>query len=49
MVFGKAKRFVSNYNDENMKGVWHLAGPGSYDIKDSWNKKTYNKLFSGNQ
>ena len=46
MVFGKAQRFVSNCNDENMKGVWHMAGPGSYDTKDYWNKKTYNKLFS---
>ena len=49
MVFGKAKRFLSDLNDENMKGVWHMAGPGSYDVDNSWNKKTYNVLFSGNQ
>ena len=44
-----SKRFLSNLNDENMKGVWHMAGPGSYDVDNSWNKKTYNVLFSGNQ
>ena len=49
-MFGKAKRFVENLNNENMKGAWHLAGPGSYDLtKDNWNKKTFNKLFSGTQ
>ena len=47
MAFGKAKRF-ENSHDENMKGVWHMAGPGSYDVMDNWNKKTYNILFSGN-
>ena len=47
MVFGKAKRFGLNFDLENMKGAWHLAGPGSYDLtKDCWNKKTYNALFS---
>ena len=47
MVFGKAKRFGLNSNMENMKGAWHLAGPGSYDLtKDCWNKKTFNALFS---
>jgi len=50
MMFGKAKRFVENLNNENMKGAWHLAGPGSYDLtKDKWNKKTFNVLFSGTQ
>ena len=50
MMFGKAKRFDENLNNENMKGVWHLAGPGSYDLtKDNWNKKTFNVLFSGTQ
>ena len=50
MVFGKAKRFEDNLNFDNMKGAWNLAGPGSYDLdKNNWNKKTYNKLFSGTQ
>ena len=50
MVFGKSKRFQNKFNTENMKGVWHMAGPCSYDlIKDNWNKKTFNILFSGNQ
>ena len=50
MMFGKAKRFIGNMNNENMKGAWHLAGPGSYDLtKDNWNKKTFNVLFSGTQ
>ena len=49
MVFGKAKRFDNNANKNNMKGIWHLAGPGSYDLKDNWNKKSYNALFSGNE
>ena len=49
MVFGKAKRFDSNVNINDMKGIWHLAGPGSYDLKDNWNKKSYNTLFSGNE
>ena len=50
MVFGKAKRFDGNFNKEDMKGVWHLAGPGSYDVtKNYWNKKSYNTLFSGSQ
>ena len=50
MMFGKAKRFDENLNNENMKGAWHLAGPGSYDLtKDNWNKKTFNVLFSGTQ
>ena len=48
MAFGKSKRFGS-LDYENMKGIWHLAGPGSYDTnKDLWNKKTYNALFSCN-
>ena len=50
MMFGKAKRFDDKLNNENMKGIWHLAGPGSYDLnKDNWNKKTFNVLFSGTQ
>ena len=50
MAFSKAKRFENKFNAENMKGVWHLAGPGSYDlIRNSWTKKSYNILFSGNQ
>ena len=50
IMFGKAKRFDEKLNNENMKGVWHLAGPGSYDLnKDNWNKKTFNALFSGTQ
>ena len=50
IMFGKAKRFAENINNENMKGAWHLAGPGSYDLtKDNWNKKTFNVLFSGTQ
>ena len=48
MQFGKSKRF-GDHDYDNMKGIWHLAGPGSYDVnKDSWNKKTYNALFSNN-
>ena len=48
MAFGKSKRF-GDHDYDNMKGIWHLAGPGSYDVnKDSWNKKTYNALFSNN-
>ena len=38
MVFNKADRF----NKENDL----LVGPGSYDLNPSWNKKSYNKLFT---
>ena len=49
MVFGKAKRFDNKTNINDMQGIWHLAGPGSYDLKDNWNKKSYNTFFSGNE
>ena len=38
MVFNKADRF----NKENDL----LVGPGSYELNPSWNKKSYNKLFT---
>ena len=44
--FSKAERFGQNEFDHN--GIWHLAGPGSYDLnKDEWNKKSFNSLFAG--
>ena len=40
MIFNKANRFdkINRYN----------IGPGSYDINNEWNKKSYNRLFSRN-
>ena len=41
MVFNKANRF----NKENNLNI----GPGSYDLNNNWNKKSYNKLFFSNK
>lgn len=42
MVFGKSPRFLDNENKN-----WEAVGPGSYNLdKNSWNIKTYNRLFS---
>ena len=41
MIFNKAERF-NKLNKINI-------GPGSYEINTEWNKKSYNKLFSGNE
>lgn len=38
MVFNKAERFSK---DDEL-----IVGPGSYQLKTQWNKKTFNKLFS---
>lgn len=41
MVFNKANRF----NKDNNLNI----GPGSYDLNNEWNKKSYNKLFYSNK
>ena len=40
MVFNKANRF----NKEKNLNI----GPGSYDLNNEWNKRSYNKLFYSN-
>jgi hypothetical protein len=48
MAFNKANR-LNDELDGIKKNDWFLAGPGSYDLRPEWNKKSYNILFSANQ
>lgn len=45
ILFNKALRFNRILEDKRKNG-WFLAGPGSYNLTPTWNKKSFNNLFS---
>ena len=45
ILFNKALRF-NGIIEEKRKNGWFLAGPGSYNLTPTWNKKSFNILFS---
>ena len=45
ILFNKALRFNGMLEDKRNRG-WFFAGPGSYNLTPTWNKKSFNILFS---
>ena len=45
ILFNKALRFNGILEDKRKNG-WFFAGPGSYNLTPTWNKKSFNILFS---